>query len=47
MIHTHARIPLTALVVEDSEDQGDLLRVHLCRLGYEVEVVTTAEAAIA
>ncbi len=46
MMRTHARPHVTALVVEDSEDQGDLLRVHLRRLGYEVEVVTTAEAAI-
>ncbi|MGD8196084.1 response regulator [Herbiconiux sp. P18] len=36
----------TALVVDDSDDQGDLLRLHLERLGYQVELVTTAEAAI-
>jgi CheY-like chemotaxis protein len=38
--------PRTALVVDDSEDQGDLLRLHLGRLGYKVTVVGTAEAAI-
>ncbi|NQX33497.1 response regulator [Herbiconiux sp. VKM Ac-2851] len=36
----------TALVVDDSADQGDLLRLHLERLGYEVVLVVTAEAAI-
>ncbi|MDO9396082.1 MAG: response regulator [Herbiconiux sp.] len=36
----------TALVVDDSDDQADLLRVHLERLGYDVVVVGTAEAAI-
>ncbi|WP_066043989.1 response regulator transcription factor [Herbiconiux solani] len=36
----------TALVVDDSEDQAELLQHHLERLGYEVTVVGTAEAAI-
>ena len=36
----------SALVVDDSEDQGDLLRVHLERLGFAVAVVGTAEAAM-
>nr|WP_228508666.1 response regulator [Herbiconiux sp. VKM Ac-1786] len=46
---TPSSIPVTgrtALVVDDSADQGDLLRLHLERLGYDVVVVTTAEAAI-
>jgi CheY-like chemotaxis protein len=40
------RVGRTALVVDDSDDQGDLLRLHLERLGYDVELVPTAEAAI-
>lgn len=36
----------SALVVDDSEDQGDLLRVHLERLGFTVSVVGTAEVAM-
>lgn len=36
----------SALVVDDSEDQGDLLRVHLERLGFTVAVVGTAEVAM-
>ncbi|MCS5713340.1 response regulator [Herbiconiux sp. CPCC 205716] len=46
---TTSAAPVTgriALVVDDSVDQGDLLRLHLERLGYEVALVGTAEAAI-
>lgn len=36
-----------ALVVEDSEDQADLLRVYLTREGFDVFTARNAEAAIA
>jgi len=35
-----------ALVVEDSEDQAELLRRHLDRLGFDVLVAPSAERAI-
>lgn len=36
-----------ALVVEDSEDQTDLLRLYLTREGFDVFTARNAEAAIA